>query len=98
MPPEAPGDRSARVDTLQAAARERLGMEIQAISHLGRPVRTARAPEVWHVMTEAGTFWLVERAGVAELFAATAGGYWRRDPMRCPSALHAARRFLELHP
>ena len=98
MPPELPGGHSERVDVLQAYARERLGMEIQAISHLGRPRGPHGAPEVWHVMTEAGTFWLVERAGVAELFAATVGGYWRRDPMRCPSALHAARRFLELHP
>ncbi len=98
MAGEALGDRSVRVDALQAYARERLGTEVQAITYWGRPVRTEGAPDVWHVLTEVGTFWLAERAGVAELFAATAGGYWRRDPMRCPSALHAARRFLELHP
>ncbi len=98
MPPEAPGDRSARVDALQAAARERLGMEIQAISHLGHPVRTARAPEVWHLMTVAGTFWLVERDEVIELFPATVGGYWRSDAMRCRSPQQAARQFLALHP
>ena len=98
MPSEVPGDRSAHVDALQAFARERLGMEIQAISHCGHSVRSARAPEVWHLLTEAGTFWLADRDEVLELFPAMVGGYWRSDAMRCRSPRQAARRFLALHP
>ena len=49
-------------------------------------------------MTEAGTFWLAERDGLVELFSATVAGSWWRNPMRCRTPEHAARRFLELHP
>ena len=98
MPNEPAGSCVERVEALEAYAREQLGTEIQAITHLGRPVRIEGAPEVWGVMTETGTFWLVERDGEIELFAATAGGCWRRDAVACGSPQRAARRFLELHP
>ena len=98
MPREPAGDPSERIDALEAYARERLGAEVQAITHVGQLVRAEGAPDVWHVMTEAGTFWLAERDGVAELFPATVGSYWRRDAGCCRSPQQAARRFLELHP
>ena len=72
-----------------AHARERLGMEIQAVELLHTPPAGSRTPEVWSLLTEHGDFWLVERAGQVEIFRATFGGQ--------PATL-ATKRFLELHP
>ncbi len=98
MPLEPPGDHSEHVDMLQAYARDRLGVEIQAISRIGRPCRANGVPEVWLVMTEGGSFWLAERDGVIELFLAATVGERRRTSLHCRSPRRAAQRFLELHP
>jgi hypothetical protein len=80
-------------DQVAVHVRERLGMEIQAMS-LAR-ARGAQTPTVWVVMTEHGHFWVVEGNGQVELFRAVAGGAAYAS---CGSAAEAARRFLELHP
>ena len=73
-----------------AHARERLGMEVQAVELVCAPSAGSRTPEVWSLLTEHGDFWLVERGGVVELFRAT------HEDGR--GAAVAERRFLELHP
>jgi len=79
------------VPSVTEHARERLGMEIQAAT-LFRPCPVGdRCPEVWSLMTERGSFWLVEEAGAVELFRAT------REGGALGHAL-AVKRFLELHP
>ena len=98
MPHEPPYDRPDHVDALRASAGERLGMDVQAITRVGRSARIERAPEVWRVMTEVGTFWLAERDGVIEVFLATpVSRAWHGSP-RCRSPGQAVRRFLALHP
>ena len=72
-----------------AHARERLGMEIQAVELVRARPAGSRLPEVWSLLTECGSFWLVEHGGLVEIFRAAFG----RQP-----ATVAARRFLELHP
>jgi hypothetical protein len=80
-------------EQVAAHARERLGVEAQAVT-LAR-AGAGRAPAVWAVMTEVGRFWVVARAGRVELFRdATPGAAYAR----CATAATAARRFLELHP
>ena len=78
--------------------RERLGMEIQAVSLARARPPGSQAPQVWTVMTAHGYFWLVEGAGQVELFRAVSGRGLLTDATGCPSAAKAARRFLELHP
>ena len=73
------------LDEVIAHARERLGLEIQAVSRLRSPRIGRRQPVVWSLLTEHGRFWLVEEAGQVELF-------------RAPSVALAVRRFLQLHP
>ena len=74
------------LDEVTAYARERLGLEIQAVIRL--PARQAgrRQLQIWSLMTEHGHFWLVKEAGQVELFRATHTGP------------RPVRRFLELHP
>jgi hypothetical protein len=74
------------LDEVTAHARERLGMEIQAVDLLRARRAGGRAPEVWSLLTEHGNFWLVEGGGAIELFRATYNG---PQPVQ---------RFLELHP
>ena len=77
------------VQHVTVLARERLGLEIQAATHLGARLAGIRRVEVWSLMTEHGVFWLIEGGGQAELLRASRGG---------PGAVDAAvRRFLELH-
>jgi len=78
------------LDAVTAYARERLGLELQAVTLLRRPGSGRGPPGVWSLMTEHGAFWLVEEDGQVELFRAT---HDRRNPF-----LEAARRFRELHP
>jgi len=79
------------VQSVTAHARERLGMEIQAAT-LFRPCPVGdRCPEVWSLMTERGSFWLVDEAGAVELFRATREGGALGHVM-------AVKRFVELHP
>ncbi len=78
------------LEEVTALARERLGLEFQAVTLLRRPRPDRRWPQVWSLMTEHGTFWLVEEDGQVELFRAT---HDRRTP-----SLEATRRFRELHP
>jgi len=78
------------LDAVTAYARERLGLELQAVTLLRRPGSGRGPPGVWSLMTEHGTFWLVEEDGQVELFRAT-------HDSRTPS-LEATRRFRELHP
>ena len=98
MDPALPDGHPGPVERLHAYVREHLGMDAQAITRFGRPGRVARAPVVWHVVTVAGTLWLVERDGVAELFLATPLAGASRSVARYRFAGQAARRFLELHP
>ena len=74
-----------------ALARERLGMEIQAVELLRVRADGSRAPEVWSLLTEHGHFWLVEGAGAVELLRAPVAGGAR-------SVAAAVGRFLQLHP
>ncbi len=78
------------VQHVTAYARERLGMEIQAVTHLGARLAGTQRLEVWSLMTEHGWFWLVEGAGAVELFRSVHHGP--------PAVAEATRRFLELHP
>ena len=73
-----------------AQARERLGMEIQAVELVRVRRSGSRLLEVWSLLTECGSFWLVEMAGAAELFRGFPGG--------TGSAAVAVQRFLEVHP
>ena len=73
-----------------AQARERLGMELQAATLLGTQPAGRRRLEVWSLMTERASFWLVEGGSKVELFHASAAD--------ARSAVLAARQFLELHP
>ena len=78
------------LDEVTAHARERLGMEIQAVTHLDARLAGTQRLEVWSLMTEHGWFWLVEEAGAVELFRSVHHGP--------PAVAEATRRFLELHP
>jgi hypothetical protein len=84
--------------SIAAHARERLGMEIQAISRVGHGERGRDAPRVWEVMTEHGYFWLVEWADEVELFRAALTARSRAQAGPRVSPTEAARRFMELHP
>ena len=81
-----------------AHIRERLGMEVQAISLTRARARGSPTPRVWTVMTAHGHFWLVEGAGEVELFRAVPPRATAVGAAGCASAAEAARRFLELHP
>jgi predicted RNA-binding Zn-ribbon protein involved in translation (DUF1610 family) len=81
-----------------AHVRERLGMEVQAVSLVRARAPTEVTPYVWAVMTEHGHFWLVEGAGRVELFRALPTRAGAAGGADCGSAAEAARRFLELHP
>ncbi len=98
MPGLHPDDRPDHVHALEVYARERLGLDVQAISRAGRLPSTGGATDVWDVMTEAGSFWLVERGGVVELFLATTVGRRRHASTHCSSPRQAVRRFWALHP
>ncbi len=78
------------LEEVTALARERLGLELQAVTLLRRPGPGRGPPGVWSLMTEHGAFWLVEQDGQVELFRAT---HTDRNP-----SPEATRRFRELHP
>ncbi len=78
------------LDEVTAHARERLGLEIQAVTRLGARQAGTRHLEVWSLMTEYGKFWLVEDGGQVELLRASRG---ERGAVST-----AVQRFLELHP
>jgi hypothetical protein len=73
-----------------AHAGEHLGLEIQAATLLPDRPMGRRRLHVWSLMTGLGNFWLVEEAGVVELF--------RADRHGCRSGPAAARGFVQLHP
>jgi hypothetical protein len=81
-----------------AQVRERLGMEVQAVSLVRGRSRAAWSGHVWAVMTEHGHFWVVESGGIVELFRVAQA----EDPIlrsiSCASPTDAVKRFLELHP
>ena len=73
-------------------------MEVQAASLIRARARGVPMPRVWTVMTEHGHFWLVEDAGLVELFRAVPARATPRGVNGCATAAEAGRRFLELHP
>jgi hypothetical protein len=80
-----------RTDEVEALARERLGAEIQAVDLLRATGDGAAGLRVWSVLTEHGSFWLVEGPAGVEIFRPIAAG----------GGLPAARavgRYLALHP
>jgi hypothetical protein len=56
-----------RSDEVEALARERLGAEIQAVGLLRATGDGADGLRAWSIMTQHGTFWLLEGPGGAEL-------------------------------
>jgi hypothetical protein len=85
-------------DGVAAYARDRLGMDPQAIEPR-RGLPAGWAGRVWWVMTEGGTFWLVEDGAAAELLlAAVPIGVMASTRVRYPTPARAVARFLELHP
>jgi hypothetical protein len=77
-----------RSHEVEALAGERLGTEIQAVELL----RAAGAAglDIWAVLTEHGTFWLVEGPAGAELLRPIGGGW--------DSVARAVDRYRGLHP
>jgi hypothetical protein len=86
------------LDEVGAYARDRLGMDPQAITPFGAWRRDAWTGHVWRVMTERGTFWLVEDGGAAELFLAAVTIGTAATAARYPTPALAVARFRELHP
>jgi hypothetical protein len=80
-----------RSDEVEALARERLGAEIQAVGLLRATGDGADGLRAWSIMTQHGTFWLLEGPAGAEIFrpSGAADG---------ASLARAMRRYLELHP
>ena len=82
-----------QLDEVVAHARERLGLEIQAVSRLRPATARRRRLEVWSLLTEHGRFWLVEEGGAVE-----AVELFRDVPGGARSAAMAVQQFLDLHP
>jgi hypothetical protein len=95
-PPDAPArivqsGAGVRSDEVEALARGRLGAEVQAVSLLLATGDGAEGLRVWSVLTEPGTFWLVEGPAGTEIFRP--GGARGGAP-----AAHAVGRYRALHP
>ena len=80
------------------AIRERLGMELQALSLVRGGWPDWQTPRVWTVMTEHGRFWAVEGTHDVELFRAVPSRALRSNPSDCASPAEALRHYLALHP
>ena len=87
-----------QVAELVRHARERLGMEVQALTPAPPALRDPRTPRVWEMLTEGGYFWLAERDDSVEIFRALAFPTRRRSRGDCRSPAQAARQFIALHP
>jgi hypothetical protein len=85
-------------DEVAAYVRDRLGMDPQAVVPARRGVPAGWAGRVWDVMTEGGTFWLVEGGAATELFLAFAPSGPTSTTVRYPTPARAVARFRELHP
>jgi hypothetical protein len=79
-----------RSDEVEALAGERLGAEIQAVELLRATGGGAGGLDVWAVLTEHGTFWLVDGPAGAELLRAIGGGW--------DGVTRAVDRYRGLHP